>query len=415
MELDRYLPGPSTVSCGCRGLGRATSWSLGMAVDGSFGQRARVVIAGGGFAALEAALALRALAGERVALTLIAPDPVLHYRPTATSEAFAQTPARLYDLRRIAGDLRAVYHSARLESVATEERYALTTAGARLDYDALVLATGARAIDGIPGGLTFRDRRDLGPFRKMQAELETGAVRRVVFAVPSGCSWPLPLYELALLSATHADEEGLDAEITLVTAEPEPLALFGSEASRLVRDLLSERGVRFIGATAGFRVLRDGLLITFAGSIAAECVVAAPQLRGRRIPGVPASWWGFVPTDLCGRVQDLADVYAAGDMTTFPIKQGGLAAQQADRVAHTIAAGLGAPVKELRTEHVLRARLLGGDRTLVLRTELDALGKPTSAALEHVDKNLPASSPKVFGRYVTPYLARVEPLEHAAA
>ena len=59
---------------------------VGMDVQGSLGGRARVVIAGGGFAALEAALALRALAGERIELTLLSPDPLLHYRPAATSE-----------------------------------------------------------------------------------------------------------------------------------------------------------------------------------------------------------------------------------------------------------------------------------------------------------------------------------------
>src|SRR5205814_2078854 len=141
--------------------------------------------------------------------------------------------------------------------------------------------------------------------KQVLGELEAGAVRRIAFAVPSGCSWPLPLYELALLSAARAEERGFDAQITLVTPEREPLALFGREASRLVGDLLRERGVGFVGATAGFRVLSDGLLITFSGSIAAERFVAAPQLRGTRISGVPASWWGFVPTDLYGRVEGL--------------------------------------------------------------------------------------------------------------
>lgn len=386
-----------------------------MGVDGSVGEHARVVIAGGGFAALEAALALRAMASERIALTLLSPEPVLHYGPAATAEAFLGARGQGYDLRAIANDLGAVYHRARLEWVSPQEQLVEISSGARLHYDALILAMGARAVEGIPGALTFRDQRDLGGLRHMLAELEAGVVHRMVFAVPTGCSWPLPLYELALLAATRVVDLGLGAEIMLVSPEPEPLALFGTQGSRLVRDLLRERGVRFIGATAGFRVSRDGLLITFSGSIAADRFVAAPELRGTRIAGVPASWWGFVPTDICGRVESLAGVYAAGDMTTFPIKQGGLAAQQADRVAHTIASCLGAPVKELRTDHVLRARLLGGERTLVLRTELDAFGNPTSASLEHVDRNLPVGSPKVYGRYLTPYLARLEPLTRAAA
>ena len=384
-------------------------------LQNSFPERAHVVIAGGGFAALEAALALRALCGERVQLTLISPDPALHYRPSATAEAFSQAPARRYDLRSITADLGAVYHTARLESVASKERSVRISSGAQLDYDALVLAMGASATVGIPGALMFRDQRDLPALRQVLGELQTGAVRRIVYAVPTGCSWPLPLYELALLSAKRADERALDAEITLVSPEPAPLALFGREASRLVGNLLGERGVCFIGATAGFRVLSDGLLITFSGSIAADRFVAAPQLRGTRIAGVPASWWGFVPTDIYGRVEGLDDVYAAGDMTTFPIRQGGLAAQQADRVAHTIASRLGSPVKELRANHILRARLLGGDRSIVLRTELDAFGEPTAAALEYLDKNLPPGSPKVFGRYLTPYLARLEARTRDAA
>ena len=111
--------------------------------------------------------------------------------------------------------------------------------------------------------------------------------------------------------------------------------------------------------------------------IEADRVITAAQLRVRRIPGIPASWWGFVPTDMAGRVEGLTGVYAAGDMTTYPIKQGGLAAQQGDRIAHTIAASLGVPVRELRSTHILRARLLGGEQPLLLRTELDWRGRPS--------------------------------------
>ena len=40
-----------------------------------------VLIAGGGMAALEAALALRDLAGERLTVTMLAPDRHFTYRP----------------------------------------------------------------------------------------------------------------------------------------------------------------------------------------------------------------------------------------------------------------------------------------------------------------------------------------------
>ena len=46
----------------------------------------RVVIAGGGVAALEAALALRALAEDRVSVELLAPETQFWYRPLAVTE-----------------------------------------------------------------------------------------------------------------------------------------------------------------------------------------------------------------------------------------------------------------------------------------------------------------------------------------
>jgi sulfide:quinone oxidoreductase len=221
----------------------------------------------------------------------------------------------------------------------------------------------------------------------------------------------LPIYELALLTAARATERGLDVEISLVTPEREPLAGFGPRASKLVHGVLEDRGVHFIGAATAAGARRDGtLMLESDDPIRADRVVAVPQLRGRRIRGVPASRWGFVPTNTYGRVDGMEDVYAAGDITTFPVKQGGLAAQQADLIAHTIAAGIGASKKELRARHVLRARLIGGPTPLILRTEVDAWGRPGAATLERVDDREVNSSSKVVARYLTPYLETREPL-----
>jgi sulfide:quinone oxidoreductase len=367
--------------------------------------RARVLIAGGGIAALESALALKALVGEGAQLTLISPRPEFVYRPAATVQAFGDGRPHDYPLEAIAGDLAAKLYTARLEAVASKKRSVRLSTGVRLPYDALILATGARAVASIPGALTFRDQRDVPLLRRMLRKLEAGAISRAVFAVPSGVSWPLPLYEVALLSAERAERRGADTEFLLVSPEPEPLAVFGSAASRLVADALEERGVRFVGGAAPSGVRRDGaLMVQSDGAIRADCVVAAPQLRAARLTGVPASWWGFVPTDAFGRVEGLDDVYAAGDMTTYPIKQGGLATQQADRIAHVIAGSLGSPVKELRSLHVLQARLIGGPRPLALRTELDWRGRPTAASLEYAEVKPCVPTAKVFGRYLRPYL-----------
>jgi sulfide:quinone oxidoreductase len=248
----------------------------------------------------------------------------------------------------------------------------------------------------------------------MSSRLRAGQLQRIVFAVPRGCAWPLPLYELALLTATELKDGGGTGEVVLASPELTPLQVFGAQASRLVADLLAERGVRFIGESDPQSVEHDGaLLLGSGGSLDADCVVAVPELRGPRITGVPTDAWGFITTDTLGGVIGLADVYAAGDMTSFPIKQGGLAAQQADLIAQCIASENGAVVKEPQVQHVLRARLLGGTRPIFLRTVLDEFGQATGATLQHesFEEGETSTAPeKVFGSYLTPYLRTREPL-----
>jgi sulfide:quinone oxidoreductase len=385
-----------------------------MALTTSPSDPAHVLIAGGGFAAVETMLALRALAPERARVTLISASPVLAYKPAATTEAFDETPPRTYDLQAIAADAGASFRLDRLEAVAAHDHSARLASFAFLDYDALILAVGARPTRSIPGALTFRDQREVNHIRHLTSELRAGKLHRIIFAVPHGCSWPLPLYELALLTATHLQEHGTAGEVVLVSPEVTPLQVFGAHASRLVADLLAERGVRFIGESDPQSVEHDGaLLLGSGGSLDADCVVAVPELRGPRITGVPTDAWGFITTDALGGVIGLPDVYAAGDMTNFPIKQGGLAAQQADLIAQCIASGHGAVIKEPRVQHVLRARLLGGAHPIFLRTVLDEFGQATSATLqrESFEEGEYSTAPeKVFGRYLTPYLHTREPV-----
>lgn len=373
-----------------------------------------MLIAGGGFAAVEAMLALNALAPESVRVTLISASPTLAYKPAATTEAFNEAPPHTYDLQSLAADTGAFFRLDRLESVASRDHRVRLASFAHLDYDALVLAVGACPVIGIPGALTFRDQREIHHIRRMTSRLQAGKIQRIVFAAPHGCSWPLPLYEMALFTATHLQEAGGAGEVVLVSPEVTPLQLFGVQASRLVADLLAERSVRFVGESDPESVGRDGALSLHSGeTIDADCVVAIPELRGPRITGVPTGREGFITTDALGGVIGLADVYAAGDMTSFPIKQGGLATQQADLIAQRIASEHGVAVKEVRVRHVLRAQLVGGAHPIFLRTELDEFGQPTTAALQRErsqDSDYLVASQKVFGRYLTPYLDTREPV-----
>lgn len=366
-----------------------------------------VVIAGAGIAGVETLLALRALGNEELRVTLIAPEPTLFYRPAATAEAFEDGAPRTYDVKAITSDLGAEYNQARLVFVGSRQRYIRLSSGGRVTYDELVLATGTRPAAGIAGALMFRDQRDVPALRRMLREIDRQAVRRVVLAVPTGPSWPLPVYELALLLATRAGERHQDMEVTLVTPEQTPLAAFGPEPSRLVEGVLAERGVSFVGDSVSDHV-DDGSLVLHSGkTIHADRVVAAPRLHGRSVRRLPSDRAGFVPTDALGRVHGLEHVYAAGDVTTFPHKHGGIATQQADGIAQSILISSGVPMTERRIPRVLQARLIGGDQQLFLRAELDELGRATSATLTRTASEEIVVGTKVLARYLTPYLEQV--------
>jgi sulfide:quinone oxidoreductase len=370
-----------------------------------------VIVAGGGFAAIETMLALRNAFGDGVVLSLVSAESELIFRPTATAEAFAGAPPLVYDLRAIAEDLGATYHGARLESVATSAHYVRLSSGSRIGYDALVLAVGARPVANIAGALTFRDQRDVPLFRHVLTGIDSGKLRRLVFALPAGPAWALPVYELALLSRARISARGLHTDVTIVSPEPTPLAVFGEQPSSLVAQLLAARGVHFAGNSVPRAVLRDGTLQLRSGDeVEADKVVAGPQLRGRWITGIPADWWGFIEVDGDGRVAGIPDVYAAGDITNFPVKQAGLATQHGDLVADAIARQFGVNPPERRSQRLLQARLLGAPDPIYLRAELDASGRATLATLARVATEDESAQPKVFSLHLSPYLARHEDL-----
>ena len=112
----------------------------------------------------------------------------------------------------------------------------------------------------------------------------------------------------------------------------------------------------------------DGRLwLAEGGSLEADLVVALPQSAGLGIAGLPADPHGFLPVDRYGRVEGAARIWAAGDATARPLKHGGLAAQQAEVAARSIAAELGGQVVAVPYEPALRGVLLTGDAPRFLR------------------------------------------------
>jgi sulfide:quinone oxidoreductase len=361
----------------------------------------RVVVAGAGVAGLEALLALRDLAGSRVAITLLAPGSEFVYTPLSVREPFAGRYATRYPLDRIAADTGVEWVGEGLASVAPDRHVAVTESGRELPYDALVVAVGARRETVIENAVTFSSGEDSEAMHGLVQDVEEGYSRRIAFVVPPGITWPLPLYELALMTAERAHAMGADVELTLLTPESAPLEVFGPAASAELARLLEEAGIAIeTGVEAG----GDGRAIAIEPGgrrLEADRVVALPVLHGPALAGLPADADGFIPVGPHGQVVGAPDVYAAGDGVQFPIKQGGVATQQADAIAAAIAARAGAAVEAPSERPVLRGMLLTGGAARFLRGRPGGEGASESAA-----RALWWPPAKIAGRYLAPYLAQ---------
>jgi sulfide:quinone oxidoreductase len=293
----------------------------------------RVVIAGGGIAGLEALIALRLQAPELTRVTLVAPSDRFAYRALGVEAPFGRGAGRRYALSTIAADLRATYLRDGLAAVDAAAHQVTLSSGATLGYDTLVIALGARTYPAFGHGITFDRESEPETFDELLADIDARLVPRVAVVVPEHVGWTLPAYELALSTRQYGlSPRGRDIDMTLVTHEPQPLAAFGTTASRAVAAVLADAGVEVLCDREAL-VMSDGALIAGSRWITADRIVALPRLAGPRPTGVPADLHGFVTVDRHGRVAGLEDVYAAGDGTNGPIKQGGLAAQQAGAVA----------------------------------------------------------------------------------
>jgi sulfide:quinone oxidoreductase len=366
----------------------------------------RVLIAGGGVAGLETMLALRELAGDLVDVELLSPEHHFWYRPLAVGEPFGAAEVHRFELQAIAGAVGATFTPAAIALADPVGHRVLTTHGAELDYDVLVVACGTRSLAALDGALTFRGPSDVDRLRGLLDELDDGTAKRVAFALPRHAGWPLPLYELALLTAAYLEDRDVrGVELTLVTHENAPLVGLGPAVSDVVTRLLLDRGIAL--HTSRYPLsFRDGLLALLPDeAVAADRVVALARLEGQPVPGIPQDRDGFVATDRTGRVDELDDVYAAGDITRFPIKQGGIAAQQAVHVAEAIAARAGADVTQQALEPVLHAVLLTGRDPLYVRAEIAA---GSGGATETTAEPLFWPPAKISSRYLAPFLASLE-------
>ena len=223
---------------------------------------------------------------------------------------------------------------------------------------------------------------------------------RVAFAAPAGATWPLPLYELALLTAAALRERGVpDPDLTVVTAEERPLAALGVEATDAVLGALDGAGIDVIVSAAA------------RAAVEARCACIDGARRGRRRRGCAAGRRGSPHPGPAARRRRLPGGRRArprarlrwsstppATPTRSLIKHGSLAAAQADAIAETIAARAGALVDPEPFRPVLQGMLLTGADPLYIRAELGVSATVTTELLWSPPAKIKSSPPHAVPR-----------------
>lgn len=317
----------------------------------------RIVVLGGGFAALEAAFYLRWRLGPHADILLIADRDSFVFRPNLVHVPFGADPMALHVPLEPATQAAGVrLFVERVRSVDFAACMVITEDGP-VAYDRLIIATGATARpEDLPGlsayGRTLESATAMLHLRddlvRLVGRAREGRPQRVVFALPRGQASVGPLLEMALRTESWLRHQGARDRVRLewITSERRYLESFGTAYDAQVADALARAGI------AGHRgespaAVRPSVLACASGlEVPFDLLVASPPLAAAvRYPGAPADDAGFIRVHEATRqVEGMPDVYAVGDASAHPVKQALLACLQADVAAeHLASRALGTP------------------------------------------------------------------------
>ena len=328
-------------------------------------------VVGSGTAGLEALFAARAALGETVGLRLITPEHEFRYRPMSAASLFRPAEERGLPIADVATQAGAEWIQGSAAAVYEDDREVLTRDGDTVKFDFLLLALGSRSRRALRQGYLWERGGDPSFLDRIITGILAGEVRSVAVVAPLGARWPIPAYELALVLAWTA--AGTEARVTLITAERQPVAALGGQASDTVTRELREAGVAVISATDPSDehrshvtpdepvrlLLRSGRAMERPGSPATQAsespatppargslvefdrLISLPAMDGPFLAGVETDVAGFIEVDEGLRVCGSERIWAAGGCIAAALDYSALAAQQADAAISAIASAIG--------------------------------------------------------------------------
>jgi sulfide:quinone oxidoreductase len=377
-----------------------------------------VCVVGAGTAGLEGLLSARERLGPDVELKLIAPEREFRYRPMSRDSLFRSAPEGGLAIADLVAHVGATWIADRAAAVREDESCVVTRDGDMVDFDLLLLAAGARRDRTLDQGYLWQRGGDPAFLDQIISELRAGKVHSVAVTVPRGARWPIPAYELALVLAWTA--AATDARITLITAEHDPLAAMGPEATQAVTRELDAAGIHVIGGVEAVDAPRDhgepsepinlilrpenpaeqnnALTGTATGHQARERLgpasgstaefdrlISLPTVTGPSIAGVRTDAGGFIEVDQAARVCGSERVWAAGSCLAAALEHSALSARQADAAVEAMAAARGGATGDRLTSSPeppeLTGMLLTGQRERWLAENPPGMREPSTRCL----------------------------------
>ncbi|RJQ53288.1 MAG: NAD(P)/FAD-dependent oxidoreductase [Actinobacteria bacterium] len=307
-----------------------------------------ILVLGGGFGGLESAGYLRWKLKDAL-ITLVSDQDHFLFRPNTIYIPFGNDPSRFMRPLGMAMNKRRIEFVHGRATEVDPDKKQVSVNGARLDYDYLIVSTGAgMSPEEVPGLSRFaqniwspedmmRLRRE---FDRVVERSRQGEHTRVLFLVPPNNKCSGPLYEVVMMLDTWLRKRRARDPVTIVwsTYENGYIQAFGPELHTHVTSEFARRGISGYTEHAVQRVEEDRVVYANGNRLAYDLLVSfPPYVAAQRFSRLPADDRGFIRTDSETRqVTGIPEVFAVGDAGDFPVKQAFLAFLQADAVAENI-------------------------------------------------------------------------------
>ena len=311
----------------------------------------RIAVLGGGFGGLEALFYLKHKLGDRADFTLVNERSKFLFKPNTIYIPFGEPPEKFeVDLSKPLKRQSIRLVEATATHIEPDQQRVETSAGS-VDYDFLVVATGAKMrSEEVPGlkeyaitvwtpddMLRLRERIEWGMERA-----KNGQRTRFLFLVPPNNKCSGPLYEMVLMLDTYLRKHRCREQFDLVYATKEEafIEAFGPRLNSVVSHEFQERGIDGRTGYVVTGIEPQSVAFQNGDQLSFDVLVSfPPYVAGTVFERLPRDERGFIRVENDSRrVQGQARIFAVGDAANFPIKQAFLALLQGDAAGDHIAA-----------------------------------------------------------------------------